>query len=328
MPTIQQALAKQAEPGKFQTKLSVNTTGGQLDIPVNLVNGAHPGPTSLLLAGAHGDEFEGPEAIRRWWHAATPGELSGRVILIPALNLPAYLAASRRNPEDDVDMSSAWRSDAPDSTTVRIARQLQEHVLPQVDQLLDMHGGGDIFEIHRLVMYQDLADAELLKRTLHFAQNSGIELMWRFPPSQGLNGFMASLGKISIGVEIGGEARLREDAVRDNLQAIHNFLVTAGNQAGSVVLPRQWKIINGRPGHSVNTGFLQSFVQLGQHVSSGQRLGLISDVAGNTLEEVLAPHDGIVTTIRTKPILPAGGATFQVSTVETIINNDSYEEQS
>jgi predicted deacylase len=69
-------------------------------------------------------------------------------------------------------------------------------------------------------------------------------------------------------------------------------------------------------------------VQLGEQVSKGQRIGLISDVAGNALEEVLALHDGIVTTIRTKPILPAGGATFQVSTVAALINNDSYEEQS
>lgn len=328
MQTIQQALATQTQPGKFQAMLSVDTAGGQLDIPVNLINGTQPGPSSLLLAGVHGDEFEGPEAIRRWWHASRPEQLSGRVILIPALNLPAYLAASRRNPEDDVDMSGAWRSDAPDSTTVRIARQVQQQILPHVDQLLDMHGGGDIFDIHRLVMYQDLADAALLKRTLHFARNSGIALMWRFPPSQGLNGYMASLGKIAIGVEIGGEARLREDAVRDNLQAIHNFLVTAGNQSGSVVLPRQWKVIEGRPDHSKNAGFLQSFVQLGEQVSKGQRIGLISDVAGNALEEVLALHDGIVTTIRTKPILPAGGATFQVSTIAAIINNDSYEEQS
>jgi predicted deacylase len=327
MQTIQQTLATQTRPGKFQTMLSVDTASGPLAIPVNVVNGSQLGTTSLLLAGVHGDEFDGPEAIRRWWHASRPEQLSGRVILIPALNLPAYLAASRRNPEDDVDMSSAWRSDAPDSTTVRIARQVQEQILPHVDQLLDMHGGGDIFNIHRLVMYQDLADTALLERTLHFAKNSGIALMWRFPPSQGLNGYMASLGKVGIGVEIGGEARLREDAVHDNLQAIHNFLVTAGNQSGTVALPRQWKVIEGRPDHSENAGFLQSFVQLGEQVSEGQRLGLISDVAGNTHEEVLAPHDGIVTTIRTKPILPAGGATFQVSTVALSINNDSFEEQ-
>lgn len=317
----------EAAAGKHRTNLRVLTDEGEIAIPVLVVIGEAPGPTSMINGGTHGDEFDGPEAIRRFWHSISPAQVHGRVVLVPALNLPAYLAARRNNPLDEIDMSGAWTDDAPDSTTTRIARAVARQILPHVTARLDMHGGGDIFTIARLCMFTRSRDEHMLARQLEVAKGIGIEKIWQFPERAGAANYFEQRNILSIGVEIGGEARLREQDVSDCLLAIHNFLITIGNLVGTVVLPRHWLCIAGRPDHSSNGGFLRSFVELGDRVTEGQRLGLISDVAGDTIEEVVARQSGVVTTIRTKPILPAGGATFQVSTITEVIPNPAYEER-
>lgn len=326
MPTLDAVLSG-GSAGKYSTSLAVPTASGQVEIPILVLVGESSGPTSLVNGATHGDEFDGPEAIRRFWRSITPDQIKGTVVLVPVLNIPAYVAATRNNPEDGVDMSGVWVDDAPDSTTSRIAKQMMERVLPPVAARLDMHGGGDIFNIARLVMFTPSADKSLAAKQRHVAQKVGIELIWQFPTPATETNYFSRNGKVSIGVEIGGEARLSEIAVRDNLTAIHNFLAAVGNLQTVPVLPRQWLTIEGRPDHSERGGFLQSFVELGDRVTKGQRIGLISDVAGNSVEEVVAVQDGIVTTIRTKPILPAGGATFQVSRVVERIFNPLYEER-
>lgn len=328
MMSFLESLLGGAAPGKYQTTLDVDGKEGPLAIPVLVVVGDEPGPTSLVNGGTHGDEFDGPEAIRRFWHAISPRQVRGSVALIPALNLPAYLAAMRNNPADGVDMSGVWREGVADSTTSRIAKRLMESVLPHVSARLDMHGGGDIFKIARLVMFTRPNDDALRAKYLSLTKRIGIDMVWQFPTPTVEDNYFIRNGKVSIGVEIGGEARLDEVAVRDNLTALHNFLIAVGNLEGVPVLPRQWRLIEGRPDHSQRAGFLRSFVELGDRVFAGQRIGQIADVAGANVEEVLAVQDGIVTTIRTKPILPAGGATFQVSRVIEVLPNPNYEVQS
>lgn len=314
-------------PGKYTVPLKVITQDEELEIPMLFLIGDSPGPTNLVNGGTHGDEFEGPEAIRRFWHSVTPERVRGSIVLIPVLNLPAYLAAARNNPRDGVDMSGAWGDHVPDSPTSRIVNELKRRVLQHAAARLDMHGGGDIFNIARLVMFTRPPDETLEARYAEIARQVGIELVWRFPTSNEGGNYFARNDKVSIGVEIGGEARLRESAVRDSLAALQNFLVAVGNLQGTPVLPRQWHTIEGRPDHSIKGGFLRPFVELGDRVIQGQRIGLITDLVGKTVEEVVAVQDGIVTTVRTKPVLPPGGATFQVSKVVETIPNAYYEER-
>ena len=58
-------------------------------IPVPLVcikNGS--GPTLLLSAGNHGDEYEGQVVLRRLIHQLSAQDISGRLILLPRTQLP------------------------------------------------------------------------------------------------------------------------------------------------------------------------------------------------------------------------------------------------
>ncbi len=59
-----------------------------LPMPVYVLkNGA--GPTVMLTAGVHGDEYEGQIALRALAHKIPVAEVTGRIILLPAFNTPS-----------------------------------------------------------------------------------------------------------------------------------------------------------------------------------------------------------------------------------------------
>src|SRR6188508_1077189 len=64
-----------------------------LMVPITCV-GRGSGPTALVMAGNHGDEYPGQVAILRLLRELKPEQVKGRVILVPALNLPASKAAT------------------------------------------------------------------------------------------------------------------------------------------------------------------------------------------------------------------------------------------
>src|SRR5881394_3373817 len=58
--------------------------------PVISVTGANPGPVLFVNAGVHGGEYPAIEAVIRLGKTLDPKKISGTVILMPVLNLPAF----------------------------------------------------------------------------------------------------------------------------------------------------------------------------------------------------------------------------------------------
>ena len=56
---------------------AVRGDGTRIRLPLLVANGLHEGPTFVVSGGVHGDEYEGPEAIRRVWAELDPGQLKG-----------------------------------------------------------------------------------------------------------------------------------------------------------------------------------------------------------------------------------------------------------
>jgi len=86
---------------------------GTVQVPLAVVkNGA--GPTILIEAGNHGDEYEGPIALGELLREIDPKDINGRIIAIPAINVRAVEAAPRR-PEFQSHLSGRfqWHADQP-----------------------------------------------------------------------------------------------------------------------------------------------------------------------------------------------------------------------
>lgn len=92
-------------------------------IPVTVVrNGEGP---ALLTGGNHGDEYEGPIALSDLARSLKPEDVTGAVIIVPAMNYSAFLSGTRTSPIDRGNMNRSFPG-APDGTvTQKIADYFQ-----------------------------------------------------------------------------------------------------------------------------------------------------------------------------------------------------------
>ena len=79
---------------------------GSIMIPLTVIRNGD-GPTALLTGANHGDEYEGPVALQELAVTLQPQDISGRVIIVPAFNYPAFRAGLRTSPIDKGNMNVA-----------------------------------------------------------------------------------------------------------------------------------------------------------------------------------------------------------------------------
>jgi predicted deacylase len=100
------------------------------------------GPTALVLAGNHGDEYPGPIAILKLMRSLRPEQVRGRLILIPALNLFAAKAATRLSPRDGKNLNRCFPGRPDGTLTEQVAHYLTTVLFPLADVVIDVHTGG------------------------------------------------------------------------------------------------------------------------------------------------------------------------------------------
>ena len=64
-----------------------------------------------VLAGVHGDEYEGPVAIADLLAALDPAALAGTLIALPVANPPAFAAGTRTSPLDGLNLARCFDGD-------------------------------------------------------------------------------------------------------------------------------------------------------------------------------------------------------------------------
>src|SRR6476660_8897783 len=61
--------------------------GTEVRIPVGIIDGAWRGEQVTILAGQHGTEYDGIEAVQRLYRATDPQDVRGRIVIALILNL-------------------------------------------------------------------------------------------------------------------------------------------------------------------------------------------------------------------------------------------------
>jgi predicted deacylase len=121
---------------------SVNRSAyGHVAVPiVTIKNG--PGPTILLTAGNHGDEFEGQLVAGRLARKLDSPDVRGLLIVIPGLNFPAAISGSRVSPIDAGNLNRSFPGNPKGTPTEQLAYYLHTVLMPMADVVIDLHSGG------------------------------------------------------------------------------------------------------------------------------------------------------------------------------------------
>lgn len=205
---------------------------GVLAIPIAVIQNG-PGPRILLCAGNHGDEYEGQVVLTRLIQRLKPEEIRGRLMIIPALNLPAVQAGTRVSPLDDGNLNRVFPGRPDGGPTWQIADYVEHHLLPMVDVVADFHGGGASLDYrpHASTHFSVDASPEHKRRSIEAVQILGVPhamIFERKPHGGGMPDAAARQGVISIGGEYGGMGSVSRSGVALVQQAVARLLAFFG----------------------------------------------------------------------------------------------------
>jgi N2-acetyl-L-2,4-diaminobutanoate deacetylase len=209
---------------------------GAIMMPITVAKNGE-GPTALLTGANHGDEYEGPIALMDLAASIDAGQLSGRVIIVPAMNFPAFRAATRTSPIDKGNMNRLFPGRPDGSVTEKIADYFQRTLLPLADVVLDIHSGGKTLEFvpfccaHRL---PDKAQEQACVAAMQ-AFNAPYSMMLLEIDNVGMYDTAAEeMGKVFISTELGGGGSATARTASIGKRGVRNLLIHAGIMKGKI----------------------------------------------------------------------------------------------
>ncbi len=290
-----------------------------LRLPVLIVRGAQDGPTIAVLGGVHGDEYEGPHAVRMLFSSLDPDSLSGTFVGVPQANPPAFSAGTRTSPLDGLNLARVFPGSADGEPTERIAHHLSGSIIGRCDFLIDLHSSGTLWSMPTLVGY-DARDNDAGRRSREAAMAVGASVVWGHPEiARGRTVTEAADREIPwLYAECPGGGWLHVDSAALYAQGVRNVMAHLGMLPGPVNARQpQFRLYGSGDVDSAATagatGFLVRQVELLDRVREGDVLGTVSGLAGETLEEIRAGSDGVVVFMRAVPSTTAGDLVFMLA---------------
>jgi N-alpha-acetyl-L-2,4-diaminobutyrate deacetylase len=250
---------------------------GSIMIPICVVRRGE-GPTALLTGGNHGDEYEGPIALRGLAATLDPARVTGRIVILPVMNVPAFRAARRTSPLDGGNLNRLFPGRPDGGPTEKIADYVARHLLPMADIVLDYHSGG------RTLDFLPFAAAHILDDPEHQARCEAAMRAFGAPYSMLLREIDAvgmfdttveAMGKTFVTTELGGGGSATARSVAIARRGARNVLVHAGILAGEVEAVESRMLDTTGEGcfHlSEESAMLEPLVDLGETVRVGDPL--------------------------------------------------------
>ncbi|RYF56297.1 MAG: succinylglutamate desuccinylase [Comamonadaceae bacterium] len=313
------------QSGSLHVPISTDLSAyGMIQIPlVCLKNGV--GPSILLTAGNHGDEYEGQIALMRLARELCADEVEGRIIIIPSLNFPAVQAGRRSSPLDEGNLNRLFPGRANGSPTEMIAHYVQSVLFEMVELVIDLHSGGRSLDYAHSALAQHSTDPQ---------QRAALETLLRvfaaphsvFTSGSGGGGATtlyaaaAQRGIAALTTELGSGATLDPAGLVAAEQGVRRVLKHYGVVPGIACQPApETQILRSLgPRHAIyapQAGLLEPLADVGDHVQCGQIAAYLHSI-DDPLREPLALRftaDGVVSCRRFPTLTARGDGLFHLA---------------
>ncbi|WP_027146092.1 succinylglutamate desuccinylase/aspartoacylase family protein [Mesorhizobium sp. WSM3626] len=294
-------------------------------VPIPLVcikNGS--GPTALLIAGNHGDEYEGQIALCNLTREIRHDQVSGRLIILPALNFPAVAAGRRVSPLDEGNLNRSFPGDAAGTPTQMIAHYVCEMLIPMADIVVDLHSGGRSLEYVASALVRPgrtTGEHEQLLRLLRLF-GAPISFVSDGTGGGGLTTLAAAAqeqGALALTTELGGGATLSKEGLALAEAGLKRLLKDQGilrEVAAEPAPPTRFMTVKGHSAfvYARDRGIFEPAAEIGEEVVGGQIAGRIHfpDLPTREPEALFFESSGLVACRRAPSLTERGDCLFKV----------------
>lgn len=295
---------------------------GFLPIPIVQIKRGD-GPRALVMAGVHGDEYEGQLAISKLIQSLEPAEVTGTLILLPMANYPAALAGLRTSPIDDGNLNRLFPGDPNGGPSQMIAHYIEHELMTRVDTVIDLHSGGSSLE-HLPVSFADPGDSDESKAAAvgalkAFGLPYGALYDRRAHPNHTCGAGLRQ-GAISLSAELGGAGTVTPTFQRGADEGLTRLLEFIGClKSDANAQPSHDRVMIVETGaeelmYAAVDGVFEPLIDLGDHVRAGQTCAMIHTPETPWLKPtpVTATTDGIAVVRRFPARVQRGDCIFQL----------------
>lgn len=294
-------------------------TGQHWYVPVVVAKGSRPGPCLALIAGVHGDEVSGIDAVQRVMAQIDPTTMAGTVLAVlgvsrPALEYTRPFWPAAQQGGLGINMNRMWPgNEIGDNTAVRHAGLLWNHLLiKNVDAVIDYHTNttGSAFT---LFLFADLRQPAIRQ----MAQLFPVDHIKDDPGLAGtLETAFVAAGIPALTVEIGEGRRFEPDKIARAVEGSLNVLKHYGLVNGP--LGRTAADVGTVVGNALETvratsgGFLEMLVGLRDRVTPGQPVARQRNAFGDIVAEYNAPVAGEIAVVARDALCEPGTRVVQI----------------
>lgn len=296
---------------------------GWIPVPiVSIKNGA--GPTLLIMAGNHGDEYEGQIAVSNLARELDPVDIRGRVILLPMVNFPAAHAGLRTSPVDEGNLNRLFPGNAAGSPTEMIAHYVEDVLMPLADYAIDLHSGGSSLFYPPTLLRGQGHSPEEAEALIGIQDAFDLPYAWVFTSGGGRSstartamGAANRNGVINVMAELGGGGEVTPDILQRTERGLRRVLhaldllpsYSPDATQGTRELNAEGSVF------AYTVGLFEPLKAIGEDVSVGEVVGRIHhpDTPQLEPEAITSPYEGIVLCKRAMAQVVRGDAVFQIA---------------
>jgi uncharacterized protein len=303
------------EPGerkKFTYLGKRSFEGGFVDFRVYVARGSRPGPALCVTSAIHGDEVNSIEIARRTFANVDPSQLTGTLIVLPAINATGFRTLNRYMP-DRRDLNRFFPGSDKGSVAAIVANEVFTGVVRHCTHLVDLHTGSNL----RSNMPQIRVDPTIPEAAA-LAREFGVGVVIEGAgPAGSLRREACKAGIAAIIYEAGPPQVFLEPEIERGEQGVRNVMAHLGmiavseKRSHSTRLARSvWQRVPVDQG-----GIYLPIVELGEKVETGQLLATIADPVTDVVHRIEAQESGIVIGMAMPQIVLSGYGLFHIGEV-------------
>ncbi|MGG2478955.1 N-alpha-acetyl diaminobutyric acid deacetylase DoeB, partial [Rhizobium sp. BR5] len=130
-----------------------------------------------------------------------------RIIIVPALNYPAFRAGTRTSPIDRGNLNRSFPGRPDGTVTEKIADYVTRHLIPLADIVLDFHSGGRTLDFLPYAAAHELPDKDqealCFDAVAAFAAPYSMKML-EIDAVGMLDTTVEEMGKVFVTTELGG----------------------------------------------------------------------------------------------------------------------------
>jgi predicted deacylase len=293
--------------------------GDSTFIPITILNGNAAGPVLGLIAGIHGYEYPPIIAMQRLPQLIDLNLLKGTVIIVHMANAIAFFNRSVfYNPADGKNLNRVFPGNKDGTISECIAHLISTEIIPRCDFLVDIHAGDASEDLHPYVGYYNYKTQTSMAKQMAEALGFPWVIVSENNPTSGQPSKFCSAQSISndiptVAIEYGklGQVSLQEaDFINSRLinmmQAIGFYEGTPQKFSPSFEITKRSSIT------AEHSGIFYTEFKSGALIRKGTKLGFITDVFGNVLQEIISPVDGFIIYLTVTPPINKGETLFSL----------------